>query len=112
MIAPAASLPLGCRRIQLNRSCKFGPHHEPVRQKASSRNGSICLRVSQDLMSLVVRHLYRFGPFDLDESQRSLRRGDKKITLPPKAIDLLLYLVKNPLRLITKEELLRAVWPD
>jgi len=63
-------------------------------------------------MSLVVSHLYRFGPFDLDESQRTLRRDDKKIALPPKAFDLLLYLVKNPLRLITKEELLQAVWPD
>jgi DNA-binding winged helix-turn-helix (wHTH) protein len=63
-------------------------------------------------MSLVVSHLYRFGPFDLNEGQRTLRRDDKKIALPPKAFDLLLHLVKNPLRLITKEELLQAVWPD
>jgi eukaryotic-like serine/threonine-protein kinase len=63
-------------------------------------------------MSLLVRYFYRFGPFDLDPDQRVLRRDGKKIALPPKAFDLLLYLVQNPLRLLTKEELLRAVWPD
>ncbi len=63
-------------------------------------------------MSLMVSNLYRFGPFDLDPDQRALRRDGKKIALPPKAFDLLLYLVQNPLRLLTKEELLRAVWPD
>ena len=63
-------------------------------------------------MSLVVKHLYRFGPFDLDAEQRLVRRDGTKIALPPKAFDVLLYMVRNPLRLVTKEELLRAVWPD
>jgi DNA-binding winged helix-turn-helix (wHTH) protein/tetratricopeptide (TPR) repeat protein len=63
-------------------------------------------------MSLLVKHLYRFGPFDLDAEQRLVRRDGTKIALPPKAFDLLLYMVRNPLRLLTKEELLRAVWPD
>jgi eukaryotic-like serine/threonine-protein kinase len=63
-------------------------------------------------MSLLLSNFYRFGPFDLDPDQRILRRDGKKIALQPKAFDLLLYLVQNPLRLVTKEELLRAVWPD
>jgi DNA-binding winged helix-turn-helix (wHTH) protein/tetratricopeptide (TPR) repeat protein len=63
-------------------------------------------------MSLLVRHFYSFGPFDLDAEQRMVRRDGTKIALPPKAFDVLLYLVKNPLRLVTKEELLREVWPD
>src|SRR5271170_1477399 len=63
-------------------------------------------------MSLVVKHLYRFGPFDLDADQRVVRRDGTKIPLPPKAFDVLLYMVRNPLRLLTKEELLRAIWPD
>jgi eukaryotic-like serine/threonine-protein kinase len=63
-------------------------------------------------MSLLVKHLYRFGPFNLDAEQRLVRRDDSRIALPPKAFDLLLYMVRNPLRLLTKEELLRAVWPD
>jgi DNA-binding winged helix-turn-helix (wHTH) protein/tetratricopeptide (TPR) repeat protein len=63
-------------------------------------------------MSLLVKHLYSFGPFNLDAEQRLVRCDTSKIALPPKAFDLLLYMVRNPLRLITKEELLRAVWPD
>jgi DNA-binding winged helix-turn-helix (wHTH) protein len=63
-------------------------------------------------MSLLLSNFYRFGPFDLDPDQRVLRRDGKKIALQPKAFDLLLYLVQNPLRLLTKEELLGAVWPD
>jgi eukaryotic-like serine/threonine-protein kinase len=63
-------------------------------------------------MSMLLRHLYRFGPFDLDAEQRVVRRDGTKIALPPKAFDLLLYLVQNPMRPINKDELLRAVWPD
>ena len=63
-------------------------------------------------MSFLVKYFYRFGPFDLDAEQRIVRREGAKIALPPKAFDVLLYMVKNPQRLITKEELLRAVWPD
>jgi eukaryotic-like serine/threonine-protein kinase len=63
-------------------------------------------------MSLSVKHLYRFGPFDLDVEQRLVRRNGTKIALPPKAFEVLLYMIRNPLRLLTKEELLRAVWPD
>ena len=63
-------------------------------------------------MSLLLKYFYRFGPFDLDAEQRLVRRNNTKIALPPKAFDLLLYMVRNPLRLLTKEELLKAVWPD
>ena len=63
-------------------------------------------------MSLLVRYFYRFGPFDLDAEQRLVRRDGARIALPPKAFDVLLYMVRNPQRLITKEELLGAVWPD
>jgi predicted ATPase/DNA-binding winged helix-turn-helix (wHTH) protein len=38
--------------------------------------------------------------------------GTEVVTLSPKAFDVLHYLVKNPHRLVTKEELLEAVWPE
>src|SRR3984885_11976163 len=63
-------------------------------------------------MSLLLSNFYRFGPFDLEPGQRGLRRDGKKIALQPKALELLLSLAQNPLRLLTKEELLGAVWPD
>ena len=62
--------------------------------------------------SLADGYLYRFGQFALDSRKRALSRGDSPVSLTPKAFDVLLFLVKNPNRLVTKEELLQAVWGD
>jgi DNA-binding winged helix-turn-helix (wHTH) protein len=57
-------------------------------------------------------HLYRFGRFSLNSRKRSLSRADSPVPLTPKAFDVLLFLAQNPNRLVTKEELLQAVWGD
>jgi DNA-binding winged helix-turn-helix (wHTH) protein/tetratricopeptide (TPR) repeat protein len=53
---------------------------------------------------------YRFGQFVLDPDRRTLSRADLPVSLTPKAFDLLLFLAQNPNRLVTKEEVLQAVW--
>jgi pimeloyl-ACP methyl ester carboxylesterase/DNA-binding winged helix-turn-helix (wHTH) protein len=55
---------------------------------------------------------YQFGPFRLDVSQRRLTRGSANIALRMKVFDTLRVLVENAGRLLTKEELLSAVWPN
>ena len=57
-------------------------------------------------------YLYRFGQFVLDPRKRTLSRADSSVCLTPKAFDVLLFLVRNPHRLVTKEELLQSVWRD
>jgi len=57
-------------------------------------------------------NVYRFGEFVLDPGRRTLARADSPVSLTPKAFDVLLVLVQNPNRLVTKEELLQAVWGD
>src|SRR5580704_17944645 len=57
-------------------------------------------------------NLYRFGRFALDPVKRRLSCGDSPVSLTPKAFDVLLFLAQNPNRLVTKEELLQAVWGD
>ncbi|MGA2430235.1 MAG: transcriptional regulator, partial [Candidatus Acidiferrum sp.] len=54
--------------------------------------------------------LYRFESYLLDERKRALSQGGSPVLLTPKAFDVLLFLVRNPNRLITKEELISAVW--
>ena len=54
--------------------------------------------------------LYRFGQFALDSRKRTLSRADSPVALTAKAFDVLLFLAQNPNRLVTKEELLKAVW--
>src|SRR6266852_2827708 len=62
--------------------------------------------------SLADVYLYRFGQFALDSRKRTVSRADSAVSLTPKAFDVLLFLVQNPNRLVTKEELLQAVWSD
>ena len=55
---------------------------------------------------------YRFGNFTLDLNRGFLRRGDEQVSLRPKAFDALVYLVERHGRLVTKTELIEALWPD
>ncbi|MGI9294463.1 MAG: AAA family ATPase, partial [Pseudomonadales bacterium] len=53
-----------------------------------------------------------FGPFRFDPVNQCLWKGEQMIDLAPKPFAVLSYLVTHPGRLLTKEELLQAVWPD
>jgi Tol biopolymer transport system component/DNA-binding winged helix-turn-helix (wHTH) protein len=55
--------------------------------------------------------IYKFGPFRLDPAERLLLRGQQPIPLKPKAFDLLVVLVERHGRLITKQQLMDALWP-
>lgn len=57
-------------------------------------------------------HFYAFGGFRLEPAQRRFWRGDEPVSLSPKVFDLLVVLVENRGRIVTKEELLQLVWPD
>ena len=54
----------------------------------------------------------QFESFVLDTSNACLWRGSLQISLPPKPFEVLRYLVENPGRLVTHDELLDALWPD
>jgi len=53
-----------------------------------------------------------FGNFRLDLVNECLWRDEQAIALPPKEFAVLLYLVRNPGRLVTKDELIEAAWPE
>jgi len=55
---------------------------------------------------------YEFGEFRVDASRRVLLKADQTISLTPRQFDTLLYLVENSDRMITKEELMKAIWAD
>jgi eukaryotic-like serine/threonine-protein kinase len=54
---------------------------------------------------------YEFGPFRLDPAERLLLRGQQPVPLKPKAFDLLVLLVERHGRLLTKQQLMDALWP-
>ena len=55
---------------------------------------------------------YEFGPYRLDTVGRSLECRGEVIALPPKAVEVLAELVKQPGEVIGKKELMETVWPD
>ncbi len=59
-----------------------------------------------------VRHsfIYSFADFSLDPTRRVLERNGESIVLHPKAFELLLALIENRDRILTKNELLNTVW--
>lgn len=55
---------------------------------------------------------YIFGDFRLDADERVLRRGDAIVPLPAKVLDVLCLLVGKSGSVVSKSEILEAVWPD
>src|SRR5260370_18789320 len=58
------------------------------------------------------KHLYEFGAFRLDVAERFLARNGERISLAPKAFDTLLILVQHGGHVLTKDELIKTLWPD
>lgn len=56
--------------------------------------------------------IYEFGDYSLNAAERRLLRSGKPVQIPPKAFDMLLMLVENNGRLLTKDEILKTVWHD
>jgi DNA-binding winged helix-turn-helix (wHTH) protein/Tfp pilus assembly protein PilF/TolB-like protein len=63
-------------------------------------------------MSLRAGWIFQFGEFQLDVRARSLRRDTTTVPLNSRAFDVLLYLVQNPGKVLTREELLKNVWAE
>jgi DNA-binding winged helix-turn-helix (wHTH) protein/TolB-like protein/Tfp pilus assembly protein PilF len=63
-------------------------------------------------MSSPEKRLYEFGPFRLDTAEHVLLRDGEPVPLRPKEFAVLLALVGNHRHVLTKEELLEAVWPN
>ncbi len=55
--------------------------------------------------------IHCFGECELDDERFELRRGGRPVKLEPKVFDVLLYLLRHPDHVVTKAELLDAVWP-
>jgi DNA-binding winged helix-turn-helix (wHTH) protein len=56
--------------------------------------------------------VYRFGRFRVDTREQQLTREGAAISITPKVFDTLVTFLRNPGRLLTKVDLLQAVWPD
>jgi len=62
-------------------------------------------------MSQISSELYEFAAFRLDAAERVLWRGEEMVVLPPKVFDTLRTLVKKEGNVVSKSELMEAIWP-
>jgi len=54
---------------------------------------------------------YEFGPYRLDAVQRVLYREEQPVLITPKALEVLLVLVRSSGQVVSKDELMSEVWP-
>src|SRR5579884_1597460 len=62
--------------------------------------------------SQIGKELYEFGPFRVDAQREVLLRDGKPVPLTPKTFQILLVLVRHSQQVVTKDDLMKAVWPD
>src|SRR4051795_7071278 len=53
---------------------------------------------------------YRFAEFEIDLSQQELRRLGKSVHIEPQVFDLIVHLVRNHERIVSKDELIETIW--
>src|SRR5215467_262477 len=58
------------------------------------------------------QELYEFGPFRVDAQREILLRAGEPVPLTPKTFQILLVLLRHNQELVTKDDLMKAVWPD
>src|SRR5262245_17560344 len=58
------------------------------------------------------KQTYEFGPFRVDTANHLLLRDGQVVPLKPKVFDTLVVLVDSRGRLLEKDELMKALWPD
>lgn len=58
------------------------------------------------------RELYEFGPFRVDAEKEILLRAGEPVPLTPKTFQILLVLIRHNQQVVTKDDLMKTVWPD
>jgi len=54
--------------------------------------------------------LFLFNNYVLDYQRRELRKGDAAVALEPQVFDVLVYLIENRDRVVSKDDLIASVW--
>ena len=59
-----------------------------------------------------LEELYEFGPFRVDPEKEILLRAGEPVSLKPKTFQILLVLIRHNKEIVTKDDLMKEVWPD
>jgi eukaryotic-like serine/threonine-protein kinase len=56
--------------------------------------------------------VYEFGPFRVDPDRQLLLRENQPVALTPKAFETLLILIRHHREVVSKDDLMKELWPD
>ena len=92
-------------------------HNRTEGRLNSCKRGLIPLNFDQSFSTerrhiMETKDIVEFGPFRADVRRRILTRGSEPVSLPSKALDVLLALVGRAGQTVSKDELIKEVWPD
>ena len=59
-----------------------------------------------------LKKVYEFGPFRVDPEKQIVQRDEEFIPLQPKTFQILLVLIRHNQEVVSKDDLMKAVWPD
>jgi DNA-binding winged helix-turn-helix (wHTH) protein len=54
--------------------------------------------------------IFTFGEYSVDSDRRELRRGTELVAVEPQVFDVLLHLIKDRDRVVSRDDLLASVW--
>ena len=63
-------------------------------------------------MDNATKHFYEFGPYRIDPDKCLLLRGEEQVAMTSKAFETLLSLMQNSKQVVSKDELMKRLWPD
>jgi adenylate cyclase len=91
----------------------------PLRLKITSEFAQIGLKETSEFSDLIewqpaatITPMFQFQEYVLDVEQGQLRRADREIELRPKSFEVLRCLVESGGRLVSKDDLIKKVWPN
>ncbi len=58
------------------------------------------------------KELYEFGPFRVNPEKETVLRAGEPIPLTPKTFQILLVLIRHSNEVVSKDDLMKTVWPD
>jgi TolB-like protein/DNA-binding winged helix-turn-helix (wHTH) protein len=93
--------------------------HLPLTTRQYGENGGLSLHLTLVVSNFILgmahateQRIYEFGDFRIDVDHRMLYHQGSETPLVPKAVETLLALIERRGKIISKDELLEAVWPD
>ena len=58
------------------------------------------------------KEIYEFGPFRVDPEKETVLRAGEAVSITPKTFQILLVLIRKNKEIVTKDDLMKTVWPD